>query len=150
MDIQKLKRTGQVSQYSVTPIGKGSGNMSSFSFQNALQDQFREYYKNRADNLFEEISAQASLIVDRSDINEFEKYRRLIGELLNEVINNAYTINFERILEPSGKRRIYASVKIINSKLECLAADLLDRNSDGIDYLYRIDEIRGLVMDLLF
>jgi uncharacterized protein YaaR (DUF327 family) len=58
-------------------------------------------------------------------------------------------INSERILDPSGKQRIYTTINIIDGKLESLALDLLKRNSDRIDYLLRIDEIRGLVMDML-
>lgn len=149
MGIQKTRMAGQVSLYGIKSIGKGSGDKSAYSFQNTFQEKFNEYYRNRAAALFDEISAQGSIIVERADINEFEKYRRLIGELLNEVVSNAYSVNSEHILDLSGRQRIYTTLKIIDSKLQSLASDLLGRNSDKIDYLCRIDEIRGLVMDML-
>jgi len=140
MEIQKTKRTGRITVYDIKPVESGAGGKPSHSFQSTFYEQYREHYKNRAAALFEEISAQAPLFVDRADIDEFEKYRSLIGELLNEVVNNAYAINPEHILDTSGKRRIYMTIKIIDSKLENLARDLLDRNSNHIDCLRRVDE----------
>ncbi|MGE4354794.1 MAG: YaaR family protein [Oscillospiraceae bacterium] len=150
MAIQKTRRTTQVASYGINPAGKGSGNLSSRSFQSAFQGQLKEHYKGRATALFDEITAKAPAIFSHVDIKEYEKYRRLIGELLNEVVNNAYSISCEQLLDASGKARIYTSVKKINSKLEGLADDLLSRNCDNINYLGRIDEIRGLVMDLIY
>jgi len=142
-------RISHVSLYGISPISKGSGGKSAGSFYDTYQQQLKEHYKDRVAALFDEISEQAENIVDHVDISKFEKYCQLIGDLIREVINNAYSINSERILDHSGKQRIFTTVNIVDNKLEDLASDLIRKNSDRLDYLRRVDEIRGLVMDML-
>jgi uncharacterized protein YaaR (DUF327 family) len=95
------------------------------------------------------ISNEAATIIDHVDLLKFERYRGLIGEVLGEVVKNAYSLSSERVLDYSGKQRFYATVSIIDKKLEDMAVDILNRNSERLDYISRMDEIRGLVMDLL-
>lgn len=149
MEIQKIKRTAPASPSGIKSGGRDSGGKPDRAFQNVFQEERKEQYRIRAAALFDEISAEAPVMLARADIGEFEKYRKLIGELLQAVVNNAYSVHSERILDLTGKNAIYMTIKIIDSKLESLASDLLDRNSNSIDYLCRIDEIRGLVMDVL-
>ncbi|HBR08673.1 MAG TPA: DUF327 domain-containing protein [Clostridiales bacterium] len=150
MDIQKIRKADGVSSHGVGPMGSGSGGQTSRGFQNAFHEQFKKHYSARACALFDEIRAQAPKIAERADIGAFERYRGLIRDLLNEVVNNAYLTKSERILDSSGRHRIYTTMKIVDSKLDSLASDLLDKNGSQIGWLSRIDEIRGLVMDLFY
>jgi uncharacterized protein YaaR (DUF327 family) len=150
MEIQKIRKTASASPSGIDFGGKGSDSRPDNAFRSIYQEELREHYRTRAADLFDEISAQAPDIVARADLTEFEKYRERIGELLQSIVKNAYAVNSERLADPSRKNVVYRTIKIIDSKLENLASDLLDRNSSSISYLSRIDEIRGLVMDLLF
>ena len=44
---------------------------------------------------------------------------------------------------------VYEIIRTIDKKLDNLADDILSRNSKHIDYICRMDEIRGLIMDML-
>ena len=148
MDICKVKRSEQAPAYSVHAV-RGSEGKAADSFQQHLGNQMKEQLKNRMKSLFDEISSQADSIVENVDLFKFEKYRELIRDLLNEVVKNAYILNSERVMDHAGMRRIYSTIKIIDKKLEDIAADILNRNSERIDYISKVDEIRGLVMDTL-
>lgn len=148
MDACKVKRTEQAPVYSVHAVS-GSQGRTTDSFQQHLGNQRKEHFKNRVMSLFDEITDQADSIVDNVDLLKFENYRGLIRDLLNEVVKNAYILNSERVMDQSGMRRIYSTIHIIDKKLECIAADILNRNSERIEYISRVDEIRGLVMDNL-
>lgn len=147
MDIYRVKRTGPPA-YGIRAAGS-SGGKSAGSFQQQLGTHLKEEYRSRVSALFDEITREASNILEHVDILKFEKYRSLIGELLEEVVKNAYFLCSERVLDYSGKQRIYATVSIIDQKLADMAGDLLGRNSERLGYLSRVDEIRGLIMDLL-
>jgi uncharacterized protein YaaR (DUF327 family) len=82
-------------------------------------------------------------------MDKFEKYRGLISQLLNEVVKNAYALSSECITDGYGRQRIFATVTIVDDKLDDLASDLLQRDDKKLDFLGRIDEIRGLIMDIL-
>ncbi|HHU22285.1 MAG TPA: YaaR family protein [Clostridiales bacterium] len=149
MGIDKVNRSGRVAGSSVRGIAQSSGGKSSGSFQQQLGSQLKEQYRQRVTALFDEISEQAAYIIENVDMGAFEKYRQLIAALLEEVTSNAYRLESEYVLDPSGRQRVYEIIRTIDKKLENLAADILSRNSKHIDYICRMDEIRGLIMDML-
>ncbi|MGI5936504.1 MAG: YaaR family protein [Oscillospiraceae bacterium] len=147
--MSRVSRSGQMTGSSVRSVAQSSGGNSSRSFQQQLGSQLKEQYRERVTALFNEINEQAAHIVETADMVAFEKYRRLIAALLEEVTNNAYRLESECVLDPSGRQRVYEIIRTIDKKLENLAADILSRNSKHIDYICRMDEIRGLIMDML-
>jgi uncharacterized protein YaaR (DUF327 family) len=149
MNIYRVNRPGQATGASVQGVTQGSGGKSAGSFQQQLGSQLKEQYRNRAAALFDEINEQAAAIIENADLATFEKYRELIAKLIGEVTSNAYCLDSECVLDPSGRQRVYETISTIDKKLEALAADILNRNSKHIDYICRVDEIRGLVMDML-
>ncbi|MPL97406.1 hypothetical protein SDC9_43597 [bioreactor metagenome] len=141
----------RIKRIAVPPIGisaaKSAGGEFS-GFQQQFGKQMKEDYKNRINALFDEIVEESPDILDHIDMPKFEKYRRLIRELLSEVLNNSYDLNLECICDPSGKQRIYALVNIIDQKMDDIAKDILSRSAIWLRYISHIDEIRGLIMDL--
>ena len=49
----------------------------------------------------------------------------------------------------TGKPAYYTQVQVINQKLEQLAGDLVYNHKENIDLLKRLEEINGLIVDLL-
>lgn len=119
-------------------------------FKQALDQSLKENYKERVDSLFNDIKREVSAIIDGVDLVKFERYRTLISDLLAEVVNNAFSINREYIFDKYGKQRVYSTVSVIDEKLDKLASELLKSNMEVIKFLERMDEIRGLITDLLF
>jgi uncharacterized protein YaaR (DUF327 family) len=83
------------------------------------------------------------------DIGKFEKYRNKIMLLLNDIVSGAYLAKPDLVTDRNGNRRVMTLVTILDAKLDELASELLSQNAKAIDYLGRIDEIRGLLLDLL-
>lgn len=149
MDINRVKRTGPVNSSGISSVSKSSSGKSSDSFQDHLGSQMKESYRERVAALLDELKQNSSDILNNANLNKFETYRKLISELLNEVVKNAYSLSSECITDGCGRQRIYATVSIVDEKLNTIAADLLLRDSKKIDLIGRIDEIRGLLMDIL-
>jgi uncharacterized protein YaaR (DUF327 family) len=55
----------------------------------------------------------------------------------------------ESFLDRRGRHRVFATVKTINEKLEELTSQVLKSERDHIAILGRIEDIRGLVLDLV-
>jgi uncharacterized protein YaaR (DUF327 family) len=80
---------------------------------------------------------------------EMELFRALVAELINEVVSNAYSFQKEKSFDIRGRHKIFATVSRINEKLEELAKDILEGKRDKLEIMSRIDEIKGLVIDIL-
>ena len=55
----------------------------------------------------------------------------------------------ENYLDRRGRHRVYGIVRLIDENLDKLAEELLKEEKDNIAILNRIDEIRGLLLDIL-
>jgi uncharacterized protein YaaR (DUF327 family) len=118
------------------------------SFERNFNDSGREQCDQKIAELAKRIDEQGTLLANKIDIGEMERYRALISELLAEVISNAYSFRKENSFDPRGSRKVYATVIKINEKLEIMAKDILEGNRDALLIIGGIDDIRGLILDI--
>lgn len=149
MILHGVKQGGQSAVYGIWPGMAGSGDNPAGGFRHNFDNQLKEHYRGRVIDLFDEIDQQAACSFTNIDLANLEKYLGLIRELVNEVVNNAFSLKKECVWDKSGKQRIYSTVTVIDEKLDQLAANLLNRDIERIAFISRIDEIRGLVLDML-
>jgi len=106
-------------------------------------------YTARLSDMKKDIDEQGKLLADRVDVKELEKYRRLIREFLDEIVSNGYTFSREDAYASRGKHRYIATVKIVDEKLDALGKEVLKEHADKIEILNKVDDIRGLLLDLM-
>ena len=118
-------------------------------FRRTLTDLSKEMYTARLTEMKSDIDEQGKRLADRVDVKEFEKYRRLIREFLDEIVSNGYTFLREDAYASRGRHRYIATVKIVDTKLDELGKEVMKEQADQIEVLNRIDDIRGLLLDLM-
>jgi uncharacterized protein YaaR (DUF327 family) len=118
-------------------------------FRRTLSDAGHEQLMLRIGDMVAGIDEQGARLAKRADIKEFEKYRSLIREFLNEIVSNGYEFSRERGHAPRGRQRFFATVNKVDAKLDELAKDVLREHKDDLDILEKIGDIRGLLVDLL-
>jgi len=106
-------------------------------------------YAARLTEMKKEIDEQGNRLADRVDVRELEKYRRLIREFLDEIVSNGYTFSREDAYASRGKHRYIATVKIVDEKLDALGKEVMKEHADKIEILNKVDDIRGLLLDLM-
>lgn len=81
----------------------------------------------------------------------YESYKKKITQFLHFVEKNTYDIeNQLGIRSPRFKNRTkYIIVTVVNEKLEQLARDIMFIQSSQISMLAKVEEIKGLLVDLL-
>ena len=99
--------------------------------------------------MMEEITQQGDKLGKRMDIRDMKNYRRLIKEFMNEIASHTHEFSRENFLDKKGRHRVYGIVKQINQTLDELAAELLKEEKDHLAILGKIDEIRGLILDII-
>ena len=128
---------------------RGADEAESSSFRRTLTDMSKEMHVARLEEMKKEIDEQGKLLSDRVDVKELEKFRRLIREFLDEIVSNGYTFSREDAYASRGRHRYIATVKIVDEKLDALGKEVLKEQADKIEILNMVDDIRGLLLDLM-
>lgn len=103
----------------------------------------------RLNLMMEEIVMQGDKIVKRMDVRDMRRYRTLIKEFMNEIVNRSHKFSRENFLDRRGRHRVYGIIRLVDEKLDELAQALVSEECDKIALLAKVDEIRGLLLDIL-
>lgn len=104
--------------------------------------------KNRLQTMMDDITAQGEKIAKHMDIKDMRRYRELVKGFLNEVVSRSHEFSRENFLDRRGRHRVYGIVKLVDKNLDDLASELVKEEKDHIAIVSRIDDIRGLLLDI--
>lgn len=99
-------------------------------------------------NMMQEITEQGEKIAKHMDIKDMRKYRELVKGFLNEVVNRSHKFSRENFLDRRGRHRVYGIVKRVDKNLDELAGELVKEEKNHLEIVGRIDDIRGLLLDI--
>ena len=99
--------------------------------------------------LMDDIILYGKNLAEHMDLKDMKRYRSLISDFINEVVSNSHKFSRENFLDKRGHHRVYGIVKLVNKNLDELAQELLNAEKDHLLVLEKVDEIRGLLLDLL-
>lgn len=120
---------------------------SSFKFTLISSIQEKDL-QEKLNGLMQEISEQGDKISKHMDIKDMKKYRGLVKEFMNEVVNRSHEFSRENFLDRRGRHRVYGIVRLVDENLDELAKELMSDEKDHLNILSRIDEIKGLLLDI--
>lgn len=95
-----------------------------------------------------EIVKQGEKIGKRTDIRDMKRYRSLIKGFFNEIITRSHEFSRENFLDRRGRHRVYGIIRLVDETLDSLAQELMKDEKDHLAILSKIDEIRGLLLDI--
>ena len=98
--------------------------------------------------LMEEITMQGDKLAKKRDVRDMKRYRGLIKEFMNEIINRSHSFSRENFLDRKGRHRVYGIIRLVDENLDELARELMKDEKDHLAILSRIGEIRGLLLDI--
>lgn len=129
---------------SAQPVEKGDG---SFKFTLASHVEEAEL-QEKLNGLMEDITTQGNKLSEHMDIRDMKKYRELVKDFLNEVVNRSHKFSRENFLDRRGRHRVYGIVKLVDKNLDDLASELVKDEKDHLAILSKVGEIRGLLLDI--
>ena len=103
---------------------------------------------DRLQLMMEEITMQGDKIVKRMDVKDMRRYRTLIKDFMNEIVNRSHKFSRENFLDRRGRHRVYGIIRLVDEKLDELAQELVKDEKDNLSILEKIGEIRGLLLDI--
>ncbi|MBO5426318.1 MAG: YaaR family protein [Lachnospiraceae bacterium] len=99
-------------------------------------------------SLMKDIEEQGARIAKHMDIKDMKKYRSSVKEFMNEIVSRSHEFSRENFLDRRGRHRVYGIIRQVDKNLDELATELLKEEKDNLAILGKIDDIRGLLLDI--
>ena len=143
----KINQMQQITQVEAKPPAP---QQTDGSFQFTLLSAIEEpALAERLSGLLTDIEKEGKKIAKHMDVRDMKHYRSLIQEFMNEIVSRSHKFSRENFLDRRGRHRVYGMIKLVDENLDLLAAELLKEEKDHLFILSKIDEIRGLLLDIL-
>ena len=143
----KVERAEQTSALGTVQV-KTQAPEADFKFVLSSKLENAELY-DRLKQMMEDIAAQGDRLAKHVDIKDMKRYRELIKDFVNEVVTNSHQFSRENFLDRRGRHRVYGLVKLVDKKLDDLAQELMKEEKSGLNILAKVDEIKGLLLDMI-
>lgn len=104
--------------------------------------------KEKLNGLMKEIDAQGKKLSEHMDVRDMKRYRSLVKDFMNEVVNRSHKFSRENFLDRRGRHRVYGIVRLVDKNLDELAGELVKEEKDHLSILNKVGEIRGLLIDI--
>ncbi|MCK9525267.1 MAG: YaaR family protein [Limnochordia bacterium] len=132
------------------PLGKRQKKSPSVQrvFSEVLET---EQVESREINLalaLEEVDDFARRLKESPVLENLLRYKRRVRAILLFLVEQSYDVQESSAYDLQGRRRMLVLVESIDQKLEELTRDFLNKQSSSLDLVGRLDEIRGLLLDL--
>jgi len=114
-------------------------------------------------SLMDEVRDAGDILKNRPLPDEIMRYKQAVRKFMNYIVQNTYSLEHENSLPKylkhgfKGQRgtpdamsqKRHTIILVIDKKLEDLAAMLLSSQSHQLELVSRLEEIRGLLVDLM-
>ena len=147
MNIKEPSRPGRAQ-----PTSKGSKAMPekpSGDFLNLIKSVEEKNVIEKLKILAGEIVEQGKKLSDKVDIKELRIYKKMIAGFLDEAVENSLKFSKQSFLDRRGRHKVYAVIKKVNEELDELTKEVLSGEKDRILILKRLDDIKGLILDII-
>ena len=145
MDI-KVNDVSKIQQLEEPTKSVDSGD-DSFKFT-LIRNIEEKDLQEKLNSMMEQITVQGDKISKHMDIKDMKKYRELVKGFLNEVVSRSHEFSRENFLDRRGRHRVYGIVRLVDKNLDDLAGELVKDEKDHLAIISKIDDIRGLLLDI--
>ena len=143
-------KVNQVVQPTQTPDTNQANVPTDDTFRFTLMSAIEEEgLQERLGLMYEDITMQGNKITKHMDVADMKRYRTLIKEFMNEIVNRSHKFSRENFLDRKGRHRVYGIIRRVDETLDELAQELMKDEKDHLAILAKVGEIRGLLLDIL-
>jgi uncharacterized protein YaaR (DUF327 family) len=111
-------------------------------------DRTPEESDAEAAELLDSVFEAGDRLKHQTDIASLRAYKEAVRRFLSVIVRRSIDIEQQQSGASVEKRKRYALIRIIDEKLERLAAGMVSNQRNQLELLAKIDEINGLIVDL--
>jgi uncharacterized protein YaaR (DUF327 family) len=138
------KNKGLKSRHFAAVIDEAGRDEASFFDMEA-----EDHHRHNLEQLLDEVYESGEQLVENQSLENVKRYRRTVREFLDYVVEKMLTLEQKTSGVNVQRRKRFTQVKVIDARLERLVAAVLQNQGKQLDLLERIEEINGLIVDLI-
>lgn len=128
-------------------VGKGD-SAEAVSFEQAVAEAKARAERTEWNALIEEIDAAAARLLKAPTEANLVAYRGRVAALVERATRGSYRVETVESARFAANQKVFQIARRIDEALERLAREVLARNEDATRLAAKIDEIRGMIVDL--
>jgi uncharacterized protein YaaR (DUF327 family) len=101
------------------------------------------------EDLLDEVHESGDRLKENPSVDLVQAYKKAVRDFVHYVVDRSYAVEQKTSGRSILKRNAYFRVSVIDESLEKLAAEILRNQKDNLEILRRVDEINGMLIDLL-
>ncbi len=102
-----------------------------------------------AAELLDSVHVSGDALKKDASTENIKAYKKAVRDFIHYVVESVYDLREQTSGRNILKRKKFTTVAVIDEKLERFAADIMSGQRDKLDILGRLEEIHGLLVDLL-
>jgi len=118
------------------------------SFSDRLMESRTAKIREELDGLLLMIDKQAKEIEKSLTFESLRAYKELVRKFVQVVVKDLYRVDKKYSVGPTGKKKTHMLVKKVDDALDELTRDFLERQGNLLGFLDRLDQIRGMLLDM--
>lgn len=99
--------------------------------------------------LLDEVHGAGDKLKENPTVPLVQAYKKAVRDFVHYIVENSYSVEEKTSGGNILKRKKYYRIAIIDDSLEKLGAEILRNQRDKLEILRRVDEIYGMLVDLL-
>jgi len=116
------------------------------AFSQAFLEASRSSARRSLDEVLQDLDRQGERLAANQNFEELEAYKKLVKEFM---VQAAGAAKLRLVGDPAQlDRKVHVILDKVDKELEALAKQVLGRQSPQLRILERLDEIRGMLLDL--
>lgn len=118
------------------------------SFQEKLEAVNEENVRERLDSLLDYVDQYGDKLKETMDKKDLQAYKEQVKEFLKIIQKEFARTKQSFSWDNQGNLKTYMIIEKINHQMEKLQEEFIQDQADVLEVVRRIDEIRGLLLDL--
>ncbi|SJZ75960.1 YaaR family protein [Selenihalanaerobacter shriftii] len=117
-------------------------------FLDTLQEINDKKIKAKLDELLTLIDEQGETLSKKRTYKELIRYKKMVQKFVKEAVEQMYKVKEEYSSYGSGNHKVYTLVDKVDKSLEELTELILNKQATQLEILDRLDEVRGMLVDI--
>lgn len=148
---KKSRKSGNRKTNLVSTLSSKRIEKHSIQFDELFTLDTVEAPRDPLEDILDEIHESGERLKEQPTLNNIKKYRQAVSDFMNFIVKNTLDTDtvVSKSINPLKKQKRYTIIRVINEKLERLASGVLQNQLNQLKILEKIEEINGLIVNLL-
>lgn len=125
-----------------------SSTERSSDFSEVLLSQTQKIKRQELQSFLGRLETQGKKLAQSLSIRDLKDFRDMVKSFLRSTFGQNRKMQEDSSWDSQGRPRVMARITKIDQSLDELGKQLLDKQAKPLEILTKIDEIRGLIVDL--